>query len=114
MGHPFSGGMSPVRRAKSVIYVDVCQRRELFRHYRIVFRFTIMEAGVFQQQYLARFQLGGIPLGNWTYAVFGEDDRFLQYFTQVLGYRAQRKLRFYTALGSPEMRCQGQTGPMIE
>ena len=68
------GGMRAMRRAKSIVHVNITERRQLPRKLFVVGFFFRVEAQILQQQRLARFQLANHFFSFPPNAVWGKAD----------------------------------------
>ena len=101
---------------KASLHVDLGQRGQGLGEGRIVGFFFGVEAEVFEQQHLARFELAGHLFGNFAHAVGreGHVDGFaellVEEFAEAVDDGAQRILRIRLALGAAEVRGKNDLG----
>ncbi len=92
-----------MRDREAVVDIEVAERRQLARERRIVLFLAGMEARVFEQQHIARIELGDRGLGGLADAIVRERDRAADGARHLGGERPERFL-VVAALRPAEMR----------
>ncbi len=98
---------------EGVVDEDVAVCRELGREVGIVLLFTLVEAGVFQQQHVAVLQAGDRGGGLVADAVGGEIDALVEDFLDGGGDRLQRHVGDRLTLRAAEMGEQDDLGALF-
>ncbi len=112
--HADRGGVRAVRRAESVVHVDVAIRRQRLGELRVVGLLLGMEAQVLQEEDLAGLQATDGVLGADPDGVAGGRDRLTQQGREVLGHRSQPERVADLALGPTEVAHEHDRGAPLE
>jgi len=102
-----------VGRAKRVVHVDVPQLGQLAGEILAVLGLFGVKTRVFEQHHAAIGQGVGDPPGGLAHAVFSERDVDAQQIRQNRDHRAQREFRLRLALGTAQMRHEGDVARFL-
>ena len=108
--HSLDRRVGPMRNAEAVIHIQIGQGGQFFCEIQVVLFFFRMETQVFQEQDLARFQLGRRRFRFRADTVCRERDRLSQQFFQMPGHGGQGIFRIHLPFRASEMRHQNDSG----
>ena len=103
-----------MRRAKSVIDIDIAQIGQLPAEFGVILGFAGVETQIFQQQDLTRLQPGSHGRHFGTNAVRSHEHLLFQQRAQMTGHGLKRKLRGRSPFGPPQMGADDQRGPTVK
>jgi hypothetical protein len=106
--------MGAVGRAKGVIDIDLGGAEQFLGESRIIFFLFRVEADVFQDQNLARLEIGPELVGLGAHAVCRKLYRTAERLGEVRGYGLEGILLLRLALGPPKVAGENKGGPSFE
>jgi len=112
----FSGSVCPMSAAESIVYIDVAKVGELSREVGVIGLFSGVEAQIFEQQYLARFELARHLGGYIPHAVRGKGDvdrftqRVVEQGAQAVDDRPQAVFGIRLSLRTTQVRSDNYFG----